>query len=67
MLEGRWKYVHYLGKFHYPRMPPLEDALYDLAADPRETSSQIALQPRRAARMRKEIEARLREHGGRIR
>lgn len=67
MLEGRWKYVHYLGKFHYPRMPPLEDALYDLAADPRETSSQIALQPRLAARMRKEIDARLREHGGRIR
>ena len=66
MFEGRWKYVHYFGRFHYPRMPQLVDELYDLAADPRETSNQVALQPQLARRMREAIEAKLEQHGGRI-
>jgi arylsulfatase A-like enzyme len=65
MLEGRWKYVHYLGKIHYPFIPPLEDELYDLAADPREGSNQIATQAQVAGRMRKEIEAQLAQRAGR--
>ena len=65
MLEGRWKYVHYFGKIHYPFIPPLEDELYDLAADPREGSNQIATQAQVARRMRKEIEAQLEQHAGR--
>lgn len=66
MVEGRWKYVHYLGKINYPHIPPLEDELYDLAADPRETANQVADQAQVAERMRREIEAKLAQHGGRI-
>lgn len=65
MFQGRWKYVHYFGKIHLPAIPPLEDALYDLAADPRETSNQISTQAQLAGRMRKEIEAQLVQHAGR--
>ena len=66
MLDGQWKYVHYFGDIRYPYMPPLQDELYDLSADPWETSNQRALQADVAARMQREIEARLREHGGRL-
>jgi arylsulfatase A-like enzyme len=62
MIDGRWKYVHYFGKIYYPYMPALEDALYDLVADPTEGSNQIRSQPERASGMRKEIEARLAQH-----
>ena len=67
MLEGRWKYVHYFGKIHYPFIPPLEDELYDLAADPHEGSNQIAAQPHIAGRMRREIEVQLEQQAGRRR
>jgi len=66
MLEGRWKYVHYLGRINYPHMPALEDELYDLAADPHEMANQAADQAEVAERMRREIEAKLAQHGGRI-
>jgi len=66
MFQGRWKYVHYFGKSHYPFIPPLEDGLYDLAADPRETVNQIGARAELAGRMRQEIEARLEQHAGRI-
>ncbi|HEY5897075.1 MAG TPA: sulfatase-like hydrolase/transferase [Burkholderiales bacterium] len=66
MLEGRWKYVHYFGKINYPHSPPLEDELYDLAADPHETANQVADQAELAERMRRRIEAELAHHGGRI-
>ena len=66
MLQGRWKYVHYFGRIHYPFIPPLEDALYDLVADPREGSNLIALEADVAERMRGEIKAELARHGGRI-
>jgi arylsulfatase A-like enzyme len=64
MIHGRWKYVHYFGAIRYPRMPELSDGLYDLEADPWETRNLAALHPEVAARMRVEIEARLRRHAG---
>lgn len=66
MFQGRWKYVHYFGKIHYPYMPVLEDALYDLAADPRETRNQITTEAQLAGRMRREIDAKLAQHAGPI-
>ena len=66
MIEGRWKYVHYFGAIHYPRMPRLRDALYDVEADPWEATDLSAAQPALAARMRGEIETRLRRHGAAI-
>jgi arylsulfatase A-like enzyme len=62
MVDGRWKYVHYFGKIYYPYMPVLEDALYDLEADPTEQSNQVVAQAERAGLMRKQIEAQLAQH-----
>ncbi|HEX4023149.1 MAG TPA: sulfatase-like hydrolase/transferase [Steroidobacteraceae bacterium] len=64
VIEGRWKLVHYLGRPHYPQMPPLHDTLYDLAADPRETVNQAAAQPAEVTRLRRLIDAQLARHGG---
>lgn len=64
MLEGPWKYVHYLGNISYPLIPRLEDGLYDLVEDPHETRNQISTRPDVAARMRGKILEMLREHGG---
>jgi hypothetical protein len=47
-------------------MPALEDELYDLAADPHEMANQVADQAEVAERMRREIEAKLAQHGARI-
>jgi arylsulfatase A-like enzyme len=65
MIHGWWKYVHYFGSIKYPQMPELRDALYDLEADPSETRNLASVRPDVAARMRGEIEARLRGHAGR--
>jgi len=64
MIEGRWKYIHYLGHIHYPMMLKLEDSLYDLQADPGEMTNLVATQSAIAARMRLAIEEQLRLHGG---
>ncbi|HTW73918.1 MAG TPA: sulfatase [Steroidobacteraceae bacterium] len=64
VIDGRWKLVHYLGHLHYPQMPPLHDALYDLAADPGETRNLAAQQPALVARLRALIAAQLARHGG---
>ena len=64
MLEGRWKYVHYLGRLNYPMMPKLEDALYDLDSDPKEDINLIAIHQDIAGKMLREIETQLRLHGG---
>ncbi len=66
MMQGRWKYVHYFGAINYPYMPRLRDALYDLDADPAETRDLASAFPEVASRMRSEIQARVRTHGGRI-
>lgn len=64
MLEGRWKYIHYLGRLNYPMMPKLEDALYDLDSDPKEDINLIAIHQDIAGKMLREIETQLRLHGG---
>jgi arylsulfatase A-like enzyme len=64
MIEGRWKYVHYRGKAHYPLMPNLEDSLYDVQSDPGENVNLITAEPAVAAAMRSVIEEKLRLHGG---
>ena len=66
MVEGRWKYVHYFGRIHYPFMPVLEDELYDLSADPHEWHNLVHASPALGARMREAIDAKLAEHGGPI-
>jgi arylsulfatase A-like enzyme len=63
MVEGRWKYTHYLGRIKYPMMPRLEDTLHDIVADPHEETSLRAEHPAIAARMLNEIRDRLRRHG----
>lgn len=63
MIEGRWKYVHFMGRIHYPMMPVLVDALYDLDADPGENINLVTKQVAVAARMLASIEEQLRRHG----
>ena len=62
MIEGRWKYVRYLGHLRGPLIPPLADAVYDLQSDPGETSNLVSVQAAVAARMRNAIEEQLRRH-----
>lgn len=61
---GRWKLVHYLGELHYPRMPPPQDALFDLVSDPAETANRASSEPATVARLRALIETQLAAHGG---
>jgi len=63
VIDGRWKLVHYIGHPHYPQMPPLHDALYDLVSDPRETVNQAAAHPAEVARLRRLIDTELARHG----
>jgi arylsulfatase A-like enzyme len=63
VIDGPWKLVHFVGHPHYPDMPPLRDALYNLAADPTETVNLIDSQPAQAARLRALIDAELARHG----
>jgi arylsulfatase A-like enzyme len=62
MIEGRWKYVRYLGQVHVPLVPVLTDSLYDLEADPGETISLIGPQGIVAARMRAAIDRQVALH-----
>lgn len=59
MIEAQWKYISYFGPISYAMMPKLEDALYDLGADPNETKNLVTEQPAIAARMRSAIAAKL--------
>lgn len=62
VIDGSWKLVHFIGHPHYPQMPPLRDALYDLASDPGENHNLAAAQPAQVARLRKLIAAELALH-----
>ena len=62
MVEGRYKYIRYLGENKYELMPKLEDGLYDLSADPGELRNLVAEMPDRAAQMRAAIDAKLTAH-----
>jgi len=67
MIDGRWKYIHYRGLSKYPKhMPKLENALYDLQTDPRETANLASAQPEIAKKMLTVIEEQLQIHGNRI-
>ena len=66
VIQGRWKLIHYMGKLHYPYMPPLHDELYDVVADPAERTNLAARQPAIVQRLRGLIEAALAQHGGRV-
>jgi arylsulfatase A-like enzyme len=63
VIDGSWKLVHFMGHPHYPDMPALRDALYDLAGDPGETKNLIADQPAEAGRLRTLIDAKLARYG----
>jgi arylsulfatase A-like enzyme len=67
VIDGRWKLIRYLGALHYPAMPRLHDELYDLSADPRESSNRVADQPGEAERLNALIAAELARHGGAVR
>jgi arylsulfatase A-like enzyme len=58
-----WKLVHYIGHPHYPDMPPLQDALYDLSHDPGELANLIAREPARAGELRALIDMQLARYG----
>jgi arylsulfatase A-like enzyme len=62
MMDGRWKYVRYLGKVRGPLVPTLKDELYDLKADPGENTDVSSTEPDIAARMSATIEQQLQEH-----
>jgi arylsulfatase A-like enzyme len=62
MVQGRWKYVHYLNLKKYVHMPAMSDQLYDLGADPNEQNNLAAQQPERAAAMKAAILAELDQH-----
>jgi arylsulfatase A-like enzyme len=42
VVQGSWKLIHYFGRLHYENLPHLQDELYDLARDPRETADRSA-------------------------
>lgn len=64
VIAGHWKLVHYLGRLHYPQMPPSQDALFDLALDPAETVNLAATQTDIVLQLRSLIDAQLAQHGG---
>ncbi|HEY2590751.1 MAG TPA: sulfatase, partial [Steroidobacteraceae bacterium] len=67
VIDGKWKLVHYMGALHYPKMPALQDELYDLAADPGEQVNRAVEQPAVVQRLRELIDAELARHGGPVR
>jgi arylsulfatase A-like enzyme len=62
MIDGRWKYVRFLGHLHGPLIPKLEDALYNLQSDPGETVNLASVEPAVAAAMRSAIDEQVRLH-----
>jgi arylsulfatase A-like enzyme len=66
VIEGHWKFVEYMGTLHYRLMPPLNDQLYDLSADPNEQANQISDFPDEAQRLRGVIAAELLRHGAAV-
>jgi len=66
VIRGKWKLIHYLGKPHYPYMPPLHDELYDVLADPDERTSLAAQQPAVLEQLQALIDTALARHGGRV-
>jgi arylsulfatase A-like enzyme len=63
VIDGKWKLVRYLGSLHYPGMPPLFDALYDLNADPEELTNRAREDPQEFAHLSSMIAAELARHG----
>lgn len=63
VIDGPWKLVHYIGRPHYPDMPPLHDALFNLASDPDENLNLIGSQRGEATRLRSLIDAQLSRRG----
>jgi arylsulfatase A-like enzyme len=67
VIDGRWKLIHYMGKLHYPFMPPsLHDELYDVVADPDERYDLAARQPAVVQRLLGLIDTALAQHGGKV-
>ena len=66
VIDGRWKLIRYMGRLHYPFMPPLHDELYDVVADPDELHNLAAQQPAVVQRLSGLIDAALAQHGGRV-
>lgn len=67
VIDGRWKLIHYMGKLHYPFMPPsLHDELYDVVADPDERHDLAAQQPAVVQRLLGLIDTALAQRGGRV-
>jgi arylsulfatase A-like enzyme len=67
VVDGRWKLVHYMGRLHYPLMPKLHDALYDLASDPNELKDVASDEPQEVAYLRGLIDTQLAQHGAAVR
>jgi arylsulfatase A-like enzyme len=65
MIEGRWKYTHFLGTPRYPGMPGVRDMLHDVVDDASEANDLMPAMPGLADRMREAIQSRLRAHGER--
>ncbi len=66
VIEGRWKLIHYMGRLHYPFMPPLHDELYDVVSDPSERDNVARQQPEVVRSLLGLIDAALARHGGRV-
>jgi arylsulfatase A-like enzyme len=66
VVDGRWKLIHYMGRLHYPFMPPLHDELYDVVSDPGERHDLAAQQPAVAQRLLGLIDTALAQQGGRV-
>ncbi|MGA8094317.1 MAG: sulfatase [Steroidobacteraceae bacterium] len=66
VIDGRWKLIHYMGRLHYPLMPPLHDELYDVVSDPDEHHNVAAQQPAVAHQLLGLINTELAQHGGRV-
>ena len=61
-VNGRYKYVRFLGRVSYAYMPEVHDGLYDIISDPAESTDLAAAHPDIAVRMRQAIDAAVAEH-----
>jgi arylsulfatase A-like enzyme len=66
VLQQHWKFVRFLGDPRYPKMPHLQDQLFDLQADPHEHNNLALVRPDVEVAMSAETDNQIALHGGAV-